>query len=216
MLEQNANTLNETITLKEITDMIGTRHTDAKLTVQRMSKDPEFGPFRVTPYYLPVSHQKRAETIETYVLTKGQSIAVASKLNILLVPILLAYWTTDHQGQSLAAFCAERGYSVPKKPAKSHPQYLYLMVDYTNCPDEMAVVKVGVCVEVWRQLNEVKNASGRNNMQVLFVSSLSKLAVEKEQQVLATYAHYLTAGKWLYLPRNNLPVMLDLMSDLDE
>jgi hypothetical protein len=215
MFKQIANTLNETITLKEITDMIDTRHNDAKLTVQRMAVDPDFGPFTVSQVMVNIGSGAQRQ-IETYLLTKDQSIAVTAKLNTAMIPILHAYWATKPQGQTLTGFCAVNGFSIPKRSAKSYPQYLYLMVDYTNCPDEMVVVKVGVSVEVWRRLNEVKNASGRNNMQVLFVSSLSKFAVEKEQQVLATYAHYLTAGEWLYLPRNNLPGMIELMSDLDE
>ena len=92
MFDKLVNQNTSTITLKEVTDMVKTRHNDAMSVVERMQQDPDFGSATKISYHLPASHQKRAETIQTYQLNKRQSIAVAARLNVGMLMVLVDYW----------------------------------------------------------------------------------------------------------------------------
>jgi len=70
-----------TMTLKEITDMLGVRHNDAMRVVENMAKSLDFGTLR---NFRSVYNQ-HGQTIETYSLNKRQSIAVAARLNTSLL-----------------------------------------------------------------------------------------------------------------------------------
>ena len=67
-----------TMTLKEITDILGVRHDNAMRTVAAMMVDEAFG-------YAPQIEERYnsgKNTLITYRLNKRQSIAVAAKLNV--------------------------------------------------------------------------------------------------------------------------------------
>ena len=53
-----------TMTLKEITDLIGVRHDKACLKVLSMTKDPEFGAVSV----MDIVYNSQGQTTQTYIL----------------------------------------------------------------------------------------------------------------------------------------------------
>lgn len=65
------------ITLKEITDLINTRHNDSMLKVEKLSLEPSFGSLRKTR----IAYNEQGQEIDTYILNKKQAIAVGAKLN---------------------------------------------------------------------------------------------------------------------------------------
>jgi hypothetical protein len=67
------------MTLKEITDLLEVRHNDAMKTVERMSKSQEFGLLR--DYRIKQKTGFGEKDLDTYLLDKRQTLAVASKLN---------------------------------------------------------------------------------------------------------------------------------------
>lgn len=77
----------ETMTLKEITDLLEVRHDNAMRTVAKMTEEPEFG-------YAPQIEYRteRGNEYETYQLNKRQSIAVASRLNTALLMRIIDRW----------------------------------------------------------------------------------------------------------------------------
>ncbi len=83
--------LNQTMTLKEITDLLEVRHNDAMAVVERMSKEDGFG--TATKISYPITSGKgRKQLIETYQLNKRQSIAVAARLNTNLLMRIIDRW----------------------------------------------------------------------------------------------------------------------------
>ena len=73
-LIQNQN--NGVITLKEITDILEVRHDKAKLKVDELIKEPDFGEVsKIDTFNL------NNVKVETYLLTKKQAIIVGAKLN---------------------------------------------------------------------------------------------------------------------------------------
>lgn len=69
----------QTMSLKEITDLLKVRHNDAMVIVEKMAADPEFGMITKISYPYPMPNGGVRE-METYQLNKRQSIAVAAKL----------------------------------------------------------------------------------------------------------------------------------------
>lgn len=83
--------VNETMTLKEITDLLSVRHDKAMKIVEKMAEDQSFGSVsKMDSQY--VSGKGRTETIKTYALNKRQSIAVASRLNTALLMRVIDRW----------------------------------------------------------------------------------------------------------------------------
>ena len=78
----------QTMTLKEITDLIGVRHDKACLKVLSMAEEPEFGTVSITD----IVYNDKGQTIQTYVLNQRQSIAVASRLNVALLMRVIDRW----------------------------------------------------------------------------------------------------------------------------
>ena len=78
----------KTMTLKEITDLIGVRHDKACLKVLSMAEEPEFGTVSITD----IVYNDKGQTIQTYVLNQRQSIAVASRLNVALLMRVIDRW----------------------------------------------------------------------------------------------------------------------------
>ena len=72
---------NNTMTLKEITDLLKVDHSKAMARVSKMSEDSTFGWVAKTASQYE-SGKGRLATIQTYQLDKRQSIAVASRLNV--------------------------------------------------------------------------------------------------------------------------------------
>lgn len=81
----------ETMTLKEITDLLEVRHNNAMLVVEKMLQDQEFGTATKIQYQYTKGNNARG-TIETYQLNKRQSIAVAAKLNTSLLMRIIDRW----------------------------------------------------------------------------------------------------------------------------
>jgi len=78
----------ETMTLKEITDLLNVQHSKAMVTIAKMAKNPDFGAVSI----LDVAYNEQGQTIETYKLDKRQSIAAASKLNTSLLMKVIDRW----------------------------------------------------------------------------------------------------------------------------
>jgi len=96
-----------TMTLKEITDMLGVRHNDAMRVVQNMAKNLDFGQLRKFRSSYSKGNNATAE-IETYSLNKRQSIAVAARLNTSLLMRIIDRWQELEDAQR-----------APVKPAYS-------------------------------------------------------------------------------------------------
>lgn len=77
----------ETMTLKEITDLLEVRHDNAMNVVGNMLDNPEFGHAPKIQY-----RTSRGNEYETYQLNKRQSIAVAAKLNTSLLMRIIDRW----------------------------------------------------------------------------------------------------------------------------
>jgi len=69
-----------TMTLKELTDLIGVRHNDAMGKVEKLAKEEGFGWLRKTRSQYE-SGRGRVAYIDTYQLSKKQAIAVGARLN---------------------------------------------------------------------------------------------------------------------------------------
>jgi DNA polymerase III gamma/tau subunit len=98
MLDQIVNTPNDTITLKEITDMLDTRHNNAMRLLPQMMADPMFGLCTQVEYTVDQGTLAQRQ-IQTYLLTKRQSIAVAARLNVGLLMVIVDYWIAREASQ---------------------------------------------------------------------------------------------------------------------
>lgn len=79
------------MTLKEITDLLKTRHNDAMLVVENMSKNQDFGMITKVPYSYKMPNGGN-KTLDTYQLNKRQSLAVAARLNVSLLMAVIDRW----------------------------------------------------------------------------------------------------------------------------
>ena len=79
---------NTMMTLKEITDLLDVQHSKAMLKVEKMSADPEFGTLSKTD----TVYNSQGQTVETYILDKRQSMAVAAVLNTALLMRVIDRW----------------------------------------------------------------------------------------------------------------------------
>ena len=99
MFDKLVNPNTSTITLKEVCDMIKARHDNAMRAVERLQQDPEFG---LTPQIEDTVDQGTLaeRQIQTYLLTKRQSIAVAARLNVGMLMVLVDYWIAREAKES--------------------------------------------------------------------------------------------------------------------
>ena len=81
----------QTMTLKEITDLLNVRHNNAMRTVAEMAQDPAFGMITQIEYSSPMPNGG-FRVIETYQLNKRQSIAVSARLNTALLMRIIDRW----------------------------------------------------------------------------------------------------------------------------
>ncbi|RLA42620.1 MAG: hypothetical protein DRR06_14030, partial [Gammaproteobacteria bacterium] len=81
----------QTMALKEITDLLDVRHNDAMVVVEKLSSTAQFGRTTKFSYPTPSALQPNAE-ITTYLLTKRQSIAVSARLNTELLLRIIDRW----------------------------------------------------------------------------------------------------------------------------
>ncbi|CAB4132025.1 Bacteriophage regulatory protein, Rha family [uncultured Caudovirales phage] len=81
----------QTMTLKEITDLLCVRHNDAMRIVEKMIENHEFGTATKISYQLAKGNGA-TQTIETYSLNKRQSIAVSARLNTSLLMRIIDRW----------------------------------------------------------------------------------------------------------------------------
>ena len=81
----------KTMTLKEITDLLGVRHNNAIRVVEELLKDQEFGLATQIEYPI-ISGKGREQLINTYELNKRQSLAVASRLSTKFLMRLVDRW----------------------------------------------------------------------------------------------------------------------------
>lgn len=77
----------QTMTLKEITDLLEVRHNNAMAVVSKMLENQEFGHATKIQY-----RTTQGNEYETYQLNKRQSIAVAAKLNTSLLMRIIDRW----------------------------------------------------------------------------------------------------------------------------
>ena len=93
----------QTMTLKEITDLLKVRHNDAMSVVAAMTENPEFGLATKISYPI-ISGKGRKQYIETYQLNKRQSIAASARLNTALLMRIVDRWQElEEQQYSLAS-----------------------------------------------------------------------------------------------------------------
>ena len=78
----------KTMTLKEITDLLDVRHDKAMIKVGKMSSDPEFGALSK----MDIVYNTQGQTVESYILDKRQSMAVAAVLNTALLMRVIDRW----------------------------------------------------------------------------------------------------------------------------
>lgn len=78
----------QTMTLKQITDLLEVDHSKAMIKVSAMSENPEFGAVAK----IATVYNKQGQTIETYQLNKRQSIAVSARLNTALLMKVIDRW----------------------------------------------------------------------------------------------------------------------------
>jgi len=96
MLPILQNQSDKKMSLKEITDLIGVRHDKACLKVLSMAEEPEFG----TVSIVDIVYNDKGQTIQTYMLDKRQSVAVAARLNTALLMRVIDRWQELEQKQS--------------------------------------------------------------------------------------------------------------------
>jgi|GEM_PF-4338224 len=90
----------QTMTLKEITDLLDVRHDKAMLKVAAMAESPDFG----TVSILDIVYNDKGQTTKTYQLNKRQSIAVSARLNTALLMRIVDRWQElEEQQYSLAS-----------------------------------------------------------------------------------------------------------------
>ena len=77
-----------TMTLKEITDLLKVRHDKSMKTVETMADTLGFG----TMSKIDIVYNNQGQTIETYLLDKRQSLAVAARLNTTLLMRVIDRW----------------------------------------------------------------------------------------------------------------------------
>lgn len=92
----------QTMTLKEITDLLSVRHNDAFNKVEKMSKSNDFGLIRT----VRISYKKGKNAIgeiNTFVFDKRQSIIVAAALNTDLLIKVVDKWIELERKEQLKA-----------------------------------------------------------------------------------------------------------------
>ena len=88
----------KTMSLKEITDLIGVQHSKAIPKVKKMAEDASFG----TVLELDIVYNDKGQKIKTLMLDKRQSIAVASMLNTSLLMRIIDRWQELEEKQSVS------------------------------------------------------------------------------------------------------------------
>lgn len=81
----------KTMSLKDITDLLETRHNDAMRIVEKMAESPEFGTITKISYSYKMPNNAVGKK-ETYALNKRQSVAVAARLNTALLMRVIDRW----------------------------------------------------------------------------------------------------------------------------
>jgi len=77
----------QTMSLKDITDLLETRHNDAMKVVEKMAESLEFGSVTKISY-----RTTQGNEYDTYALDKRQSVAVSAKLNTALLMRVIDRW----------------------------------------------------------------------------------------------------------------------------
>lgn len=117
------------MSLKEITDLIGVRHDKACLKVLSMAEEPEFG----TVSIMDIVYNDKGQTIQTYMLDKRQSVAVAARLNTALLMRVIDRWQELESKQAVPQF------NIPQ----TLPEALRLAADLA---DQLAIAAPKVAV----------------------------------------------------------------------
>jgi phage regulator Rha-like protein len=150
----------QTVTLKEIADLLDVRHNDAVNVLVRMMENPEFG--LATKFSCPViSGKGREQFMKTYHLNKRQSIAVSARLNTgLLMRILDRWQELESQQQkfpqtyieALEAFLESK-----KAEEKLLAENTKLQITLDESKEWMSIKKVANHNHVsWREISSVK------------------------------------------------------------
>lgn len=86
----------KSMSLKDITDLLETRHNDAMKVVDKMAESTEFGSVTKISY-----RTSQGNEYETYALDKRQSVAVAAKLNTALLMRVIDRWQELESQQAI-------------------------------------------------------------------------------------------------------------------
>lgn len=142
----------ETMTLKEITDLLDVRHNDAMLTVDIMVTDQDFGSVTEIPY-----RTSRGNTYITYQLSKLQSIAVAARLSTALLMKVIIRWNYLEEQLSILQF---------RKGDKQHQLNAMEALSYL-LPEDMEAIPIS-----YIKANSIVNKATSNHYG--FTKSLKK------------------------------------------
>ena len=141
-------TQSQTMTLKEITDLLEVRHDKSMLKVEEMAKEPKFGQVSI----LDISYEKGNGALgitQTYQLDKRQSIAVAAKLNTSLLMRIIDRWQELEQVTQTLADKAGVPKEVLIKDAKDDALLAKLKasIDASKAKSELSKLKVEAAKE---------------------------------------------------------------------
>lgn len=140
---QMFNTNIVTMTLKEITDLLGARHDRAFDKVTKMLESEEFGTVSIND----IVYNDRGQTIKTYLLDKRQSIAVAARLNTSLLFKVIDRWQELEQERLYGNFKLPNSYEdalenlllTVKENKKLEQQVQFLEPFKTKVDNSMAI-----------------------------------------------------------------------------
>jgi hypothetical protein len=136
--------LTMTLTLKEITDLLGVNHSKALKKVLKMAEDPEFGEVAILASSY-INNLGVDVPFNTCRLTKRQSIAVAARLNVAsLMRVVDRCFALEEQYQQLAA------HALRELP-EAHRAHLATLKDYI----ELQYSVTPRCIPDWDKRNQI-------------------------------------------------------------
>lgn len=155
----------QTMTLKEITDLLDVRHDKAMLKVAAMAESPEFGWLSKTDIQYS-SGKGRIETIQTYQLNKRQSIAVSARLNTALLMRIVDRWQElEEQQYSLASAAINAVESLRASMANAQEVASRLERAFSQCTPAQLAPQDERAADVIKYLMKHKEMTARHFQQ---------------------------------------------------
>ena len=185
MNELNLATKN-TMTLKEITDLLDVRHNDAMKTVEKMALEPSFGCVAKIPYKLL---RNNAEfTIQTYQLTLKQAAMVTSKLSTKLsAKFFESAFTSSDQLKSIIT--AVNLFDAPDLPDR----YIYA------AQDSQGRLKIGISKNPEERVKQL-NVGHPDNLELVYTAKAIDNTYMSEQLAHEKCKDYHLRSEWFSAP----------------